>query len=164
MTHLEQLVYEYYDWQGYLVKHNMRVGRRLRGGHDMEFDIVAYNPHTKHLVHIEPSIDAHSWAKREFRFKKKFENGEKYITKEVFSWLDKDVVIDQKAILITHTKGREKIGGGRIISIDEFLKVVGEKIKKEGAAESNAIPEQYPLLRTIQFVLNGYHKSLIYNL
>jgi hypothetical protein len=27
MTHLEQLVYEYYDWLGYLVKHNIKVGR-----------------------------------------------------------------------------------------------------------------------------------------
>ncbi len=41
MTHLEQLVYEYYDWSGYLVKHNIHVGRLSHGGYEMELDIIA---------------------------------------------------------------------------------------------------------------------------
>jgi hypothetical protein len=32
MNHLEQLVCEYYDWMGYLVKSNVHVGKRKEGG------------------------------------------------------------------------------------------------------------------------------------
>jgi hypothetical protein len=33
---LEQLVAEWYEFQGYFVRRNVRVGRRLKGGHDGE--------------------------------------------------------------------------------------------------------------------------------
>ncbi len=159
MTHLEQLVFEYYDWLGYLVKHNIKVGRLKHGGWEMELDIVAYNPTTKHLVHIEPSIDAHSWETRERRFGKKFEAGKKYILKNIFKWLKSDSVIEQIAILISHPKNRNRLGGGKIISIDEFTKNIQAKITRNGIMASNAIPEQYPLLRTIQLVTTGYYKK-----
>jgi len=71
MNHLEQLTYEYYDWLGYLVKHNIKVGKLKRGGWEMELDIVAYNPTTNHLIHMEPSIDGYSWETRETHFRKK---------------------------------------------------------------------------------------------
>jgi hypothetical protein len=35
MNHLEQLVYEYYDWKGYLVKNNILVGKRKEGGYEI---------------------------------------------------------------------------------------------------------------------------------
>jgi len=38
----------------------------------MELDVVAYHPHTKHLAHIEPSVDGHSWKTREQRFTRNF--------------------------------------------------------------------------------------------
>jgi len=160
MTHLEQLVYEYYDWLGYLVKHNIKVGRLKRGGWEMELDIVAYNPTSNHLVHIEPSIDADSWEKRERRFKKKFEAGKKYILQSIFKWLKETKKIEQIAILITHPKNRNSLGGGRIISMDEFVKEIQAKIAEKGIMASNAIPEQYPLLRTIQLVTTGYYKKM----
>ena len=75
MTHLEQLLYEYYDWLGYIVKHNIKVERRQHGGWEMELDIIAYNPNTNHLIHLEPSMDAHSWETREKRFKKNLRPG-----------------------------------------------------------------------------------------
>jgi len=160
MTHLEQLIYEYYDWQGYLVKHNVNVGKRKEGGYEMELDIIAFNPITNHLIHIEPSIDADSWDKREKRFKKKFQKGKEYIISHIFKWLNKDVEIEQYAVLIVHPKNRDKIGGGTIISIDEFVKDIQFKINNEGSMGYKAIPEQYPLLRTIQMVTNGYYKKI----
>jgi len=160
MTHLEQLAYEYYDWLGYLVKHNIKVGRLKHGGWEMELDIVAYNPTTNHLVHIEPSVDADSWEERERRFTKKFEAGKKYILKNIFRWLKSDTVIEQTAILITHPKNRDRLGGGTIISMDEFVKDIQTKIREKGIMASNAIPEQYPLLRTIQLVTTGYYKKI----
>ncbi|MDQ3331604.1 MAG: hypothetical protein M3552_13275 [Planctomycetota bacterium] len=70
MSHLEELLSEYYEWLGNVVKCNVAVGRRARGGWEMELDIVAYDPRANHLLHIEPSLDAHSWAERERRFEK----------------------------------------------------------------------------------------------
>src|SRR5437764_13234533 len=58
MSHLEDLLCEYYDWQGYIVRRNVKVGRLSHGGWEGELDIVAYHPKTRDLVHLEPSIDA----------------------------------------------------------------------------------------------------------
>lgn len=158
MNHLEKLTRQYYDWKGYLVKGNVKVERLARGGWGGELDIVAYHPQTKHLVHIEPSIDAHSWTKREERFEKKFRFGREYIYKDVFPWLSKDTPLEQIAILITSS--RKELCGGKIISIDEFIKQIKTEISTLGVMAKNAIPEEYDLLRTIQLVTSGYYKIL----
>lgn len=62
---LEQMVAEWYEFRGYFVRRNVRVGPRPKGGHIAELDVVAYHPARKHLVHIEPSSDANSWEERE---------------------------------------------------------------------------------------------------
>ena len=160
MSHLEDLIAEYYDWQGYLVKRNVKVGKLAHGGWEMELDVVAYDPHGKHLIHLEPSIDAHSWATREQRFLKKFGAGEKYIFADVFTWLGIDTPIDRVAILISHPKGRNSVAGARIQSIDELASEIRSKISSRGIMAKNAIPEQYPLLRTIQLLLCGYYKVM----
>ena len=158
MSHLEDLIAEYYDWCGYLVKRNIKVGRLKHGGWEMELDVIAYDPHSKHLIHVEPSIDAHSWEMREKRFTKKFKAAKKYIFSDVFTWLDKATPIEQVAILIVHPKNRDKLAGGRIKSIDEFLAEVRDAVSEQGLVAKNAIPEQYPLLRTLQLSHNGYYK------
>jgi Holliday junction resolvase-like predicted endonuclease len=58
---LEEIVAEWLEYKGYIVKRNERVGRRAAGGHEGELDVVGFNPKTKHLVHIETSTDADSW-------------------------------------------------------------------------------------------------------
>ena len=78
-NYLEQLVAEWYEYQGYFVRRNVLVGKLAAGGHEGELDIVAFNPAKSHLVHIEPSMDAESWEKREDRYRQKFETGKKYI-------------------------------------------------------------------------------------
>jgi hypothetical protein len=159
MSHLEELIYQYYEWKGYVVRRNTKVGRLRHGGWECELDIVAFNHQDRHLIHLEPSIDAHSWSKREERFKKKFEAGRKYIFKEIFPWLSSDMEIEQIAILIS--KGtRELIDGRKIITIDEFMKNVKADILKEGYMAQNAIPELYALLRTIQMTICGYYRIL----
>ena len=158
MSHLEDLIAEYYDWRGYLVKRNIKVGRLAHGGWEGELDVVAYHPHSGHLLHAEPSIDAHSWAKREGRFSKKFNAGKKYIFSDVFTWLDPSTPIDQVAILVSHPKARGSLAGGSIRSIDELLAEIRGEVSKCGLASRSAIPEQYPLLRTMQLTHNGYYK------
>ena len=157
MNHLETLVRQFYEWQGYLVRGNVNVGRRSRGGWKGELDVVAYHPESKHLIHIEASLDPYSWAEKEVRFKKKFQCGKKYIY-EVFPWLKKtSIKLDQVAIIVSST--RDKVGGARVESVDDFMGRVKEKIEGAGVMRRNAIPEQYGLLRTIQMVVNGYGRS-----
>lgn len=119
-----------------------------------------FGRYTGHLVHLEPSIDAHSWAKREERFTKKFGAARKYIFSEVFTWLDPSTEIEQVAVLISHPKGRDELAGAKIVSIDELAAEIREQVVECGIVAKNAIPEQYPLLRTLQLSHNGYYKTL----
>lgn len=159
MTHLEQLIGEYYDWLGFLVKRNVKVGKRTMGGYDMELDIIAYHPGEMRLLHVEASLDAHSWTKREERYVKKFQMGEKYILSEVFTWLPLGTAIERIAVFPS-IAGRETLAGARLKSIDGFMREVKAKIVNGRVMAKEAIPEQYPLLRTVQLALVGYHRSL----
>lgn len=160
MTHLEQLIAEYYDWKGFLVKENIKVGRRDAGGWEMELDVVAYHPHGGRLLHIEASLDAHGWDKREQRYAKKFGIGEKYILKEVFTWLPPETKIEKEAIFPAVPKERTQIAGARLRSIDHFVKEVKDEILAGNVMSRDAIPEQYPLLRTMQLALMGYYRRI----
>jgi hypothetical protein len=158
MNHLEELLFQYYDWQGYVVKRNILVGPRKKGGYECELDIVAFCHQGTHLIHVEPSLDTDSWEEREKRFKKKFDAGKKYIFKEVFPWLHPSTEIEQIAILPSKSKDREQIGGGKIETIDQVVKKIKDEIFNKGKMARNAISEQYGLLRTIQMTICGYHK------
>ena len=94
---LEQLVAEWYEYRGYFVRRNVPVGRRTKGGYECELDIIAFDPVSQHLVHIEPSMDAESWEKRERSFRKKFDAGLKYIP-SLFPGLDLPQKIEQISI------------------------------------------------------------------
>lgn len=58
MNFLEQPVSEWYAYQGYYVRENVRVSPRDRGGYKGELDVVAFHPETGELVHVETSMDA----------------------------------------------------------------------------------------------------------
>jgi hypothetical protein len=145
MTHLESLIVEYLDWQGYLVRSNTKVGRLKHGGWEMELDVIGYNPHTKDLVHYEPSVDAHSWETREERYAKKFQSARKLIFTEIFSWLPSETPLRQIAVFPSHPKNRNSIASGQILSIDEFVSEVRSKVIACGVARSSAI------LKTIHY-------------
>ncbi len=73
MNFLESLAAEWYAIQGYFVRTNIKANRRGKGGWDNELDVLAYDPASKKLVHLETSWDALSWEKREEKFlRKKF--------------------------------------------------------------------------------------------
>ena len=157
MAHLEDLIAEHLDWQGYVVKQNVMVGKRAKGGWDMELDVIAYRHETHSLLHLEPSLDAHTWAKREERFTKKFEAGRRHIFEDIFSWLDSSTPIEQIAILPSRGT-RETLAGAALITVDEYVAKIRKDIAGLNVAAKGAVPEKYPLLRTIQFLVNGYHR------
>lgn len=150
VNHLEQLVAEWYEYRGYFVRRNVWVGKRAKGGWECELDVVAFDPKKKHLVQIEPSMDADSWQKRIERYTKKFTAGRKYIP-ELFEGVQLPSKIEQIALFgLGRTHGRETIAGGRVMSAGELYKDIISELVKHRVA-SAAVPEQYPLLRTIQF-------------
>ena len=156
---LEQLVAEWYEFQGYFIRRNIWVGKRPKGGYECELDIVAFHPKRKHLAQIEPSMDASSWAERERRFSKKFEAGKKYIP-DLFEGLDIPEEIEQIALLVFASKqNHQKIGGGMIALGNELLAEILKELQSR-SIYSNAIPEHFPILRTLQFV-SQYRKEVI---
>ena len=126
----------------------------------MELDVIGYNPHSGDLVHYEPSVDAHTWETREARYKKKFDAARKLIFIEVFSWLPPEKPLRQIAVFPSHPKDRHVIAGAQIASIDELVAGIRAKVVGRGVARSNAISENYPLLRVLQLSHCGYNKAI----
>ena len=159
MNHLEQLVSEWYEYQGYFVRRNVHVGKRSKGGYECELDVVAFNPTKKHLVHIEPSMDANSWLEREARYLKKFEAGRKYIP-EIFIGIDMPVHIEQIALFGLGSKtNNSMLAGGHVWLASDFLLQITQTLRKL-RIEKAAVSEQFPLLRTIQFVCQ--HEDVLF--
>jgi hypothetical protein len=157
-NHLEQLIAEWYEYQGYFVKRNVLVGPLAGGGFECELDVVAFhpgNPDKKinpHLVHLEPSLDADSWAIRERRYKKKFSAGRNHIKKELFPGLPLPEEIEQIAVLVfASNRNHPPVGGGRVVTVDQLLKEIFVELD-EKRLESKAISERWPILRTLQYV------------
>lgn len=151
MNHLEQLASEWYEFRGYFLRRNVKVAKRQAGGYEGELDVVAFNPVTEHLVHIEASLDALPWSDREVRFGRKFELGRQYIP-SLFGGLTLPSEIDQIALLAyASKKNRDTVGGGRLMLVGELMSEIFAELKSLQFSLS-AIPETLPLLRTLQLV------------
>jgi hypothetical protein len=146
---LEQLVAEWYECQGFFVRRNFRVGKRVKGGYEGELDVVAFHPKEKRIVHIEASSDASSWERREESFRQKFAKGRKYIS-EVFPDIDVSGINVEAIALLAEVRGKKhpsKVGEGTVKPMDEFLDEI--KAWLPGSTE-RVIPEQYVILRSLQ--------------
>lgn len=151
MNFLEQLVAEWYEYQGYFVRRNVLVGKRTNGGWECELDIVAFHPGKKHLVHIEPSMDSNSWDKRALRYAKKFETGRKYIP-QLFAGVEIPTEIEQIALFGLGSKANNPmLVGGKVWLISDLLHQITSVLKYR-RVEREAVSEQFPLLRTVQFI------------
>ena len=157
-NYLERLVAEWYEYQGYFVRRNVFVGKLPGGGYECELDIVAFHPGRRHLVHLEPSMDALGWAKRDERFGRKFRAGRRYIP-ELFKGLDIPDEIEQIAVLgVGSKRNRDTVGGGRILLVRELIIEILTALRPKGIM-SEAVPEHLAILRTLQFV-NEYRKDI----
>jgi len=155
---LEELVAEWLEYKGYIVKRNERVGRRAKGGHEGELDVVAFNPKSNHLIHYETSTDADSWAGRESRFEKKFAAGVKHIN-ALFGGLTLPETIEKKAIFAFGSDRNHKtVGGGQVQLAEDFIVEVLCELKNTSFL-SHAVPEKYPILRVLQMITQ--HKGKV---
>ena len=148
---LEALVGEWFEYSGYFVRRNVLVGRRVAGGYETELDVVAYCPRRREIVHVEASTDTDNWARREFRYTKKFDAGRRYIPDLLSLPADHGIEISQRALFVYASGTNVKtVGGGRVWSIHEFMSEVKATLRQKKVATS-AVPEQFSLVRAIQF-------------
>ena len=148
-NHLEALVAEWYEFRGYFVRRNVKVGKRPAGGYECELDIVAFHPEDRHLVQAEPSLDADPWAKREERYRKKFEAGRKYIP-GLFPGIPIPNYIHQVALFAFGGGDHRELAGGHVMFVKDLMAEIYNGIS-DLKVSSAAVPEQYPNLRTLQF-------------
>ncbi|MFH1070054.1 MAG: hypothetical protein V1794_10595 [Candidatus Glassbacteria bacterium] len=156
---LEELVAEWFEYKGYIVKRNERVGRLAAGGFEGELDVVAFNPMTNHLIHVETSTDADSWAIRERRFRNKFLSGSNHI-KKLFNGLLIPKEIEKRAIFVFGSnKNHKTIGGGKVIPVVDFIIEIIRELKKTPFLK-RVVPEKYPILRVLQMI-TAYREKVV---
>lgn len=154
MNFLEQLVAEWLEYQGYFVRRNVHVGRRPKGGYECELDVVGFHPGRRHLVHLEPSMDADSWPKRRERYSKKFDAGRRYVP-ALFEGFHPLPEIEQIALFGFGGRGPyESLGGGKVVLLRDWMQDVLKDLENK-TLSSHAVPEQFICLRTVQFVLHA---------
>lgn len=158
-NYLEQLVAEWYEYQGYFVRRNVWVGKRTQGGYECELDVVGLHPGNAHLVHIEPSMDCNKWETRELRFAKKFAAGRKYIP-ALFKGFNVPADIEQTALFVYGSNANHQtVGGGRVMHIREMIEQIVTRLATKQLAK-DAVPEHMPILRTLQFA-SEYRAALL---
>lgn len=155
-NHLEDLVAQWLEYNGYFVRKSVLVGPRPNGGFEGELDVVAVHPTTKHLLHVECSLDAHPWAKREERFAGKFSRGRKYIGSLLAGFEIGDEP-DQVA-LMQMGGGRSHVGGGRIVWVADFVSEVLAVLSARSPIRM-AVPSTLPLLRTMQLAAQPQRRA-----
>ena len=159
-NHLEDLIAEWYEFRGFFVRRNVVVGKRANGGYECELDVVAFHPTEERLVHLEPSLDAASWRKREAKFAKKFAGGRKHIP-DLFRGLEVPKMPEQIAVLVFASAANFKtIGGAKIVFAGEIVGEILAYLRTKRLATA-AVPQQYPLLRTLQYVVEYRAQSML---
>jgi hypothetical protein len=175
MNVYEQLISEWLSIRGYIVINNAKVGKNVLGGSDHntsgggwagDLHVVGWHPVTGDLVNYEPSIDSNNWSAREERYARKFSVAKKYIREipQLAAVPERTLENLRCVAVMSHSpKGMpEKMDwiGGELITHDKLIDDIEAWIRGSyGLLALGAIPEAYPLLRTIQLALIGYYRK-----
>jgi len=153
MTFLEQLVAEWYEYEGYFVRSNVRARKRAKGGFDVEIDVLAYDLSNNTLLHVETSGGADSWAERKRRFLTK-----KFILtrKEYEAIIGCKVNKIRKIAIVAYARStKANLNWGQdieVVLIPDFMKQIAEKLRSQHPMQQ-VVPEGFPILRAVQTVL-----------
>jgi hypothetical protein len=154
MNWLEQLAAEWYEYRGFFVRRNDRIGRRSTGGYASELDILALDPRSGELHHIEASGSAASWAELQEQTVRKFN--------QAFDRYEELVgpnfrTVRRIAILGFSRTTSVDLNWGNDIEVKlapAFLQEIIAHLASQSPA-TNAVSEKFPLLRTIQAVVHA---------
>lgn len=151
MNYLEQLAAEWYEYSGYFVRTNVRARKRKKGGWDKELDVLAFKPDICELVHIETSGSAESVSEHIDSFNKKFDFGLDEYEKIIGTKINH---LEQVAVSGWSRTTKLKLtlkNEVKVFLIPEFLNMIIVGLHSHDFI-SAAIPENFPLLRTIQMM------------
>lgn len=153
MNFLEQLTSEWYAYQGYFVRTNVKMNKRAKGGWDNELDVLAFSARTGELIHIESTWDAEPWSKRKARFlTKKFvysRSQYKDIVGANISKLRKIALVG----LGRSAKSDLNWGSGvEVMLIPSFIARIAKELEKKDPLK-DIVPEGFPRLRAMQLAL-----------
>jgi hypothetical protein len=151
---LEEIVAEWLEYNGYIVKRNERVGRLKAGGFKGELDVVAFNPVTNRLTHVEAEGSQVTWAKRDESFRKKFNAGKQYIS-ALFKGLTVPNEIEKKVIFYGSNKNHKTTGGGQVVPVKDYLLDILRVLNKTSFTHQ-VVPEKYPIIRVLQMVTHHW--------
>lgn len=150
MDYLEQLASEWYEYQGYFVRRDLWVGLESDGSYECELDVVGFHPIKHHLVQVEPLMNCLDWKQREQHLRLKFNAGRKYLHRMFGA--EPHLVIEQIALVaVADDPHRRTVAGGKIVLLSEFLAQILATLATVSVS-ADLVPEQWPLLRTLQFV------------
>jgi len=148
--YLEELLGEWYEYQGYFLHRDLWVGLDASGDYECELDLVAFNPHKNHLVHLEMSTDLLHWQDREGHFTTKFDAGRKYLHR--FVGFQPPATLEQIAVVVFADASHHRtVAGARILLMQDLLAEILQTLRSFSLS-SLPMPPQWPLLRTLQFV------------
>ncbi len=154
MNFLEQLAAEWYSYQGYFVRTNVKYGLKPKGstgGFVGEMDVIAYHPKLRRVVHIETSTDSDSWDERRRSFTDKFERAAKYYP-EVFAF-PHGVVVKRAIVGLNWTHPPQfSVKGVEILSLRQFVKEIADGLREHTPLEK-MVPQEWPLLRGIHMAI-----------
>jgi hypothetical protein len=160
MNFLEQLVGEWYEYQGYFVRKNIRFGRRKAGGWTGEIDVLAIYPERPgELTHIETSMDADSWSQRIQRFSRKCNDAKSHLEEILPIQFH---IVRQVAVVLNNPSPatKDKLGDlpFEIKSIPDLIFEITKVLQNKDPLKET-VPESFPILRALQFASNyGAHK------
>lgn len=155
MNFLEQLVAQWYGYNGYFCRTNIRFGRPERGGgHIGEMDVIAYHPETKEFIHVECSEDALTWGKKKEIFVNKFKKAQEFYDNK-FPFYNGKI---QKIAITGFSRPRENtvqkmnFGMGiEVMLVPDFIVKVSTELSKLNPWNVGIHSATYPLLRAIQY-------------
>lgn len=148
MNFLEELVAEWYQYRGYFVRRNVKIGKLGHGGYEGEMDVLAFSQDLKEFLHIEASTDSLTWDRRRERFLKKFQAADKQY-KALFGRRP-----DHRIVIVGLGRSAKQEFGPGIETrlIPEFVAEVSAHLAKKNPLRE-AVPEGFPLLRAIQYAM-----------
>jgi len=149
MNFLERLAAEWYAYNGFFVRTNIKFARGRRGGYGGEMDVIAYEPSSHKLVHVETSTDSNTLSRRKEEFSRKFSTARReYLT--LFPYKGD---FEQIAVIgLSRRPPKLNISGVKVKSIPQFISEVSAKLRT-AAPWKEAVSETYPILRAIQFAV-----------
>ncbi|HUU63799.1 MAG TPA: hypothetical protein VMX96_07800 [Dehalococcoidia bacterium] len=153
MNFLEQLVAEWYEYDRYFVRSNVRTRKRKKGGYDVELDVLAYDRSKNTLIHIETSGDANSWEERKRQFLNK-----KFIltTREYEDILGHKVSKIKRIAVVGYVHStKADLNWGQDIEIELIPVFIKKNTKKLSSQHpmKEAVPEGFPILRAMQMAI-----------